>query len=187
MRSTLITRRTSCLLGCLFLLLLVAVGVPTVGADPVPDPGRDATKGSSGAGGEPPATGQEDEQGSLTDATGLSEAEQRVLEQWLHQRTQDRRRFQPRLLPSPEQAARSTVCRTANDPRCAEARAIASMGACTRPEDCPAVDAWQDLMGSPAVELAVPVAARAQPLDAEAASVPTSEEQMRRVEDDPPN
>ncbi len=40
-----------------------------------------------------------------------------------------------------------------NDP-CRRAREIANLGACTRADDCPAVDAWNDLLGPPRIETA---------------------------------
>lgn len=57
--------------------------------------------------------------------------------------------------PAPERGERSLICAASSgDEGCRRARRIADLGACVRPELCPAVDAWQALMGPPRIERA---------------------------------
>lgn len=182
MRSKLITGRTSCLLGS-FLLLLIAGGV-SAGAPDLAGPERVGSAPADDKLGSDLA-GETDE--TVPSETFLAEtADSDLLDMLtqLYERKAQVERFAPRLLPAPERELRVTTCLTARDPQCAQARAIATMGACVRSEDCPAVDAWKDLMGAPAVELAVPVLTRRPPVGATSESDP---HQPRGVEDDATN
>jgi hypothetical protein len=140
MRSVLIVRHTTWILGSLLLITIAGVVVA----------------GSGGSASDSPAVGS---LGGPAATEELSVFDFSAIFPDSLQRLMQGPRRSPRVVPAPDRGTRSGPCLTASDPHCARAQAIAAMGACTRPEDCPAVDAWRDLMGTPAIELAVPVSA----------------------------
>lgn len=60
-------------------------------------------------------------------------------------------------LADDDDGAAATGAMLASEPRpCARGRAIADLGACTRADDCPAVEAWRSLLGPQGLEIASP-------------------------------